>query len=89
MKKEILTLLEPLFEKAEKENLWFYAAYQHLWFSPKELKQRHKSGQFIWGPSNWDLRDPVEHLKELEKKQASALMEFTEFNNRLLEYFKE
>jgi len=55
---EVKKLLEPLFEKANKEKLWFYSNYQGMWFSPKELKKEQDSGRLLWGPVNWQLREP-------------------------------
>lgn len=52
--------LEPLFVKAENEDLHFYSPYRQLWFSPAELRKEHLNGNFIWGAENWELRDPSE-----------------------------
>ncbi len=65
-KKDILLSLEPLFEKAEKEKLWFYCSYQALWITPKELRKYHNQGRFIWGTANWSLRNPMEKVVEIE-----------------------
>jgi hypothetical protein len=66
--KEILWSLIPLHSKAIRENLWFYCSYQSLWFSPKEIKSEWDHGCFIWGPQNWQLRDPKEYLKETKEQ---------------------
>lgn len=36
--------LIPLFEKAERQGLWFWCAYQNMWFSPRELQQKTEGG---------------------------------------------
>jgi hypothetical protein len=63
--KKILESLKPLFEKAEKEGLWFKSGYQQLLFSPVELKKLHKEGRYIWGPINWALIDPGDLLDKV------------------------
>ncbi len=55
---KVLAELEPLFIRADKEKLWFHSAYQDIWLSPKELRKHQASGSFIWGATNWTLRDP-------------------------------
>lgn len=56
--------MRQLFEKAERENLWFYSPYQQLWFSPAELKRAQRKGQFRWSSSNWQLRSPYAFIEE-------------------------
>jgi len=85
IKEEILLELEPLFEKAEKEKLWFHCSYQDLWFSPKDLKNYQKQGRFIWGVDNWTLRNPMEKAKELNN--AISSLEFQK--EELLKNIKE
>tara|TARA_Y100000310_G_scaffold72045_1_gene68026 strand:+ start:13158 stop:13493 length:336 start_codon:yes stop_codon:yes gene_type:complete len=72
MKTDILKELEPLFEKAEKEKLWFYqkALSGPLWFSPQELKNHLKEGRYKWTGTIWNLRDPNEHLEEMLKEKG-------------------
>lgn len=81
--KKILDELEPLFEKAEKEDLWFYCSYQNLWFSPDDLRKRHKNGQYIWSIDNWELRDPKEKLAMLEEKKIKIQKEIDELKTKL------
>lgn len=71
----ILENLAPLFQKAEREGLWFYCSYQQLWFTPAELREQHKKGRFIWGPVNWQLRMPRERLEEAQRKADAAMAE--------------
>lgn len=81
---EILDGLKLLFEKAENENLWFYSTYQHLWFSPKELKEQQAKGRYIWDAINWTLRSPLEKLQELENKKDATTKEIESFQKRIL-----
>ena len=80
-KNEILQGLNPLYEKAEKERLWFFCDYQNLWYSPKELRQLQSEGRFVWGAANWKLRNPMERVEEMEEtienltKKYDAFME--------------
>jgi hypothetical protein len=64
--------MEDLFERAEREGLWFYTNYQQMWFSPKELKKYQAEGRFRWGPLNWHLRNPREALDEAARQMAQA-----------------
>lgn len=82
-KDEILDSLEPLFKEAEEEGLWFFSTYQRLWFSPEELREAHEEGRFIWGPDNWELRDPQERLEELERKKQNAEEELKQFREKV------
>lgn len=66
--KAVLAGLDPLFERAAREGLWFWCNYQDIWFSPDELRQEHREGHYIWGAINWRLRDPREHLAEIEQE---------------------
>lgn len=83
--KEILDGLKPLFEKAENENLWFYSTYQHLWFSPKELRVQHEQGRYVWGAINWTLRSPFEKVEELKGKVEDAQKELLAYHERIIE----
>ena len=81
---EILKELKPLFEQAQNENLWFYVPYLQLWFTPKELKEQQAQGRFVWGASNWVLRNPFEKLGELERKREIIDKEIKEIQKMLL-----
>lgn len=54
--------LEQLIEQARTEGKYIFCYYQQLWFSPDELEQLNKQGQFRWGAVNFALRDPQERL---------------------------
>jgi hypothetical protein len=79
----ILKGLKPLFEKAEREGLWFYTSYQDLWFAPAELKQAQKEGRFVWGAVNWILRNPQERLSEFNNTERRLNHERSEFLARM------
>lgn len=78
-KNEIISSLEPLFREANKTGKWFFSPYQAMWFSPRELRDAHARGRFVWGPVNWQLRDPRELLTDAEKslKDAEVRLERT------------
>jgi hypothetical protein len=69
---QILEDFDPLFERSEREGLWFWTRYQDLWFSPDTLRAYHQRGSFIWEVADWSLRDPKEHIEELSRKVAQA-----------------
>ena len=82
----ILKSLEPMFKEAEEKGLWFFTDNMGtgpLWFSPRELRERHKNGVFIWGIVNWRLRYPLQHLQELQKDIDYANNEYHKFMDRL------
>jgi hypothetical protein len=83
VKQEIKEELKPLFEKAEKEGLWFYTNYQSLWFTPEQLREKQKEGRFVWGKENWQLRNPRERLKEIKKKNQELEQKIERFEQRL------
>jgi len=76
-------VLSGLIEKAERERLWLHCAYQDLWFSPAELRKENAKGRFLWGPENWELRDPAEGLARLRSRAADAKSEVERFEGRL------
>ena len=61
-----------LFAAARQQKLWFHGVYQDLWFSPDELDAEQAAGRFRWGAVNWSLRDPKEHLANLEERAKDA-----------------
>lgn len=76
--------LQPLFDRAEQARLWFNSHYHQLWFSPEELYQELVDGKFRWDASNWRLRSPVDHLKELEIQRKAAEDEAKRFAVRMI-----
>ncbi len=84
-KQEILENFLPLFKRAEVEGLWFYCNDQDLWFSPAELHKEHSNNRFIYGWTNWKLRDPQEKVELLRKDIENARHALMMFENRMLE----
>ena len=82
-KEDILKTLEPLFEQAEKEGLWFYSTYQDLWFTPKELRSNQANGTFVWGVVNWKLRKPQEKIDSLESLKLNIENQIREFKEKI------
>lgn len=81
---EMLVGLEPLFEKAERKGLWFFACHKQLWFSPQELKEKIISGEFMWEPGlSWLLRSPFEYLDELNRKQIEIQKQIQSVYDRI------
>lgn len=74
---EITIGMAPLFQKARAHGLWFYCAYQQLWFSPDNLEREQKNGRFRWGAVNWELRDPREQVTKL-RDEAKGLLKRAE-----------
>lgn len=60
--------MKKLFERAEKEGLWFYFRYQDMWFSPRELREEQERGNFLFGQVNWDLRDPQDEISRIDAR---------------------
>ena len=72
-----------MFEEAEKEGLWFFCNYQQLWFTPGELREKHKKGEFVWGRTNWKLRNPQELLDGLERDKQFIEDQIDEVRERI------
>jgi hypothetical protein len=74
-----------LFEQARAENKWFYHGGMTgpLWFSPAELEAELAAGHFLWGALNWRLRDPAEHLHEIDMKRKALTDEWHDVNTRI------
>lgn len=75
--------LAPLFERADREGLWFYCYYQGMWFSPAELRGHQATGRFRWGAVNWVLRDPKELLESARRSVGTAAQEAAAVEARL------
>lgn len=80
LKEEILEGLKPLFERAEREGLWFRSHYQGITFSPHELRKEHAKGSFLWGACNWELIEP----KVLMKDEAIEAAKVKQHNDEIL-----
>lgn len=82
-KQEILESLAPLFKAADQNGLWFFSRYQGLWFSPDDLRKAQQKDKFVWGAVNWELRNPNEKIKELEREQKIATDNLRAFKEKL------
>ncbi len=78
-----MNAMEKLFADAEAKGHWLYCCYQGLWFSPNELKSQQANGKFLWGASNWSVRDPQEGLDSLTRKVGEAQKEVDAFRGRM------
>jgi len=76
--------LQALIAKAKREGKWLRCGYQGLWFSPKELTEANEKGRFLWGVVNWELCDPMDKIKGLEKNKARIDIEIAEMRERIL-----
>lgn len=78
-------LLEGLFVTARRQGLWFF--HQGLagifWFSPEELEAEQLKGNFIWGPANWTLRNPLDRLDEYRRQEEALMAERNAFIKRV------
>lgn len=81
------TALMAMFNEARAKNLWFYhgGLSGPLWLSPNELQSFQEKGEYRWGASNWQLRDPQERLYELEVATTKLLTERKEFERRMVQ----
>lgn len=59
---------EEMMQFAIERGLWFFWRMQHLWFSPKELRAKWNRGDFCWGVTNWELRDPNIQIVEIDRE---------------------
>ena len=55
-----------MFKEAQQKGLWFFADYIGQWWSPEELAIEQRAG-LDWVKSEFQLRDPMERLAELQK----------------------
>lgn len=79
----VIESLAPLFERADRERLWFYFSYQGMWFSPDELRAKHAAGRLYFGAVNWTLRNPNELHAECVGSVQSALRRLESVDARL------
>lgn len=83
-KDEVQALMHALLAEAKQSRKWLWNRLYDLWFSPNELIAAQADGKFCWGPSNWQLRDPRERIRELEENVRSARNELNEFTRRYM-----
>ena len=74
------TALDELIDEAESRGLWLYGVDKDIWFSPAELRLVEWSG---WRAEMFQLRDPGEHLRDLERSVEMAKNRLVAFRRRL------
>lgn len=82
----IMLSLEPLFECANQENLWFYHHSKEVgevWCSPTYLRLCNEKGRYVWGPEHWELRSPLVYMKQLKYKAQELVDEYNEMAERM------
>lgn len=78
--------LQPLFEQAEADSLWFYHYSEgegEVWASPGFLKQENDEGRLLWAPEHWELRSPLDYMASLHQKAVDLVDEYNEMAERL------
>lgn len=75
--------LAVLIGEARASGKWLWCHYQNLWFSPDDLATQNANSKFLWGPVNWRLRDPAEHVAELAREAANAQDTLNRFKTRI------
>ena len=78
--------LAPMFEKAEKEGLWF--CRDDMCFSPDELREEQACGRFLGGAVNWTLEKPEKRVEAAFIKADLAQKEACELEKRVFFWAK-
>ena len=82
----IIKSLEPLFEEAERNGLWFFhhsVDGEETWMSPQYLRLEQSRGRFILAPEHWELRNPTGYMKRLIASASALVTEYNEMAARL------
>lgn len=77
----IIMSLQPLFERAEADNQWFYHNSDdagEVWASPGYLKKEQSEGRLLWSPEHWELRSPIDYMAGLHRKAGALIDEYNE-----------
>lgn len=77
----IIMSLNPMFERAESEGLWFYHdsdEVPELWASVEYLQYMQSKGRLVWSPEHWELRDPIEYLRKLHRDVVKKVNEYND-----------
>ena len=80
---KIMVELESLCKQAEDNKQWLYNSYTDIWLSPNELRQNNREDSFLWGPPNWELRNPYEKLNEYAAQIRNIEGAKLAFNERI------
>lgn len=65
---EIRKSLQPLMQEARDKGFWMHCPYSNIWMTPDELDVEHDSYRLLWGPVNWQVKDPQELVDTLDQK---------------------
>ena len=82
----IIASLEPMFERAIAEKLWFFhhpKTGEEIWCSPEYLRLEQSNGRLILSPENWELRNPVGYMKKLIAEVTAKIDEYNHLANKL------
>lgn len=82
----IVMSLQPFFERAEAESLWFYSDSNEsgeIWASPKYLRLMQSEGRLLLSPEHWELRNPMDYMKSLHSQAEELIGEYNELAERL------
>jgi hypothetical protein len=82
----ILTSLQPMFEKAAQEQLWFFQHSrdgEEIWCSPAYLRLEQSHGRLVMSLEHWELRNPVGYLKKLIANAAGIVNEYNQLARQL------
>jgi len=73
----IAAALAPLIATARRDGKWLFhgGLSGPLWFTPDQLAAENANGKFLWGPVNWEPRDPQGRLSEAERRRDDAQAE--------------
>lgn len=82
-REQIKAMMAEKILEARGQGLWLRCFYQDMWFSPDELEAAHAKDQFLWGPDNWELRDPLDRLESMRKSATNSLSAYREFAEKL------
>ena len=82
----ILASLEPLFDRADADGLWFYhhaSTGEEVWCSPEYLRLEQSRGQLIMAPEHWELRSPVGYMKGIIADVTARIEEYNTLAKKL------
>lgn len=82
----ILASLEPLFEQATAEGLWFFhhpSSGDEIWCSPEFLRLEQSRGNLILAPEHWELRNPVGYMKKIIAEVNTRVDEYNALAGKL------
>ncbi|MDH4124245.1 MAG: hypothetical protein OEW64_00760 [Gammaproteobacteria bacterium] len=86
LQQAILVSLKPMFERAEREQLWFFHHSrdgEEIWCSPPYLRLEQSRGRLIMSPEHWELRNPVGYLKKLIASAKAIVDEYNQLAGQL------